>query len=151
MDTAASPSDHRLMARNTCIALIAATLLASCVTSRVLYWPLIYQSSDDPSKAQLLMSFTNPEKKEVCLSDSNWPNSSGNLNQMGDTVWLEVDGRRFPIADVNTGYCTENCSIRVQPGQTVKASLPYENFGLPSNLFKRPKKLHFDAFAFSCA
>ena len=139
------------MVRKTCLVLVVTTIaLASCVTSRVLYWPLDYQSFDDLKGAKFMMSFRNVQKNDVCLSDSNWPNSSGNLNQMSDAVWLEVDGRRFPIADINTGYCTENCAVRVHPGQTVNASLPYENFGLPSNLFKRPKKLHFDAFAFSC-
>jgi len=127
-------------------------VLASCVSSaeRV---PLTYQMTDHPDENRIELRYHNDTKHTMCLTASFWPNAEGKVYQMGSRVGLIVDGRRFPISQVNKGPCVVveyNCVARVAPGESITGSIPYKEFNLPESLRYKPKALNFAPTAPAC-
>jgi dienelactone hydrolase len=87
----------------------------------------------------------------MCLGPEHWPNRAGKLNQASDVVFLAVGDQKFPIQEVNTGYCWgDECALRVAPGEDVAAFISYADFNLPERLWREPKTLEFRPQAFPC-
>jgi hypothetical protein len=102
-----------------------------------------YDYFDRPEKQRVEIRFRNPFPYEVCLDDDIWPNETGALNQAADWVFLVVDGKKFSIRNINTGYCPNGCSTRVPAGEEIVSFIPYTDFDLPEDLYEKPKKLIF--------
>ncbi|MBP6014641.1 MAG: hypothetical protein KBA31_20605 [Alphaproteobacteria bacterium] len=99
---------------------------------------------DDPAGKRVTLAYTNTLDREVCMSVGDWPNKFGKVNQMSETMYLVVKQQRFPIRDFNTGYCVGvECQIRVSPKATIRANIPYEEFGLPEELRYERKSLTY--------
>jgi hypothetical protein len=106
-------------------------------------------SYDDPSSESIRVSYKNETGRTVCLTPENWPNSFGKINQASNTVWLVVDGIRFELKNFNTGYCAA-CAKRVANEQVINSNIPYFEFGLPNELYRKKKVIYFQSYAFYC-
>ena len=131
------------------LALLVVLLVTACATTLAQPWRIAYSYEDDPSNQRLVLKYENRTSRDVCLTPENWPNQAGMLNQAGDTAYIAIDGARFAISDVNTGYCP-GCHFRVRKGKSVIATMPYSHFGIPNRLARRPKTFHFEAFGQEC-
>lgn len=129
---------------------ISLSFLVGCAT-RVVSVPIHFRLVDHPDESRIELFYRNNSKSTVCISADYWPNQAGKLNQMSDRVFLVVSGERFPIEDFNTGYCIgETCARRVEPGEQISGSIPYNDFGLPERLRNEPKTLEFSPIGFMC-
>jgi hypothetical protein len=108
-----------------------------------------YGFSDVPARGGIQLTYRNATRRTVCLPPDQWPNSAGKINQTR-TVHLFIDGRRYPVAFFNTGYCLGGCPTYVKPGQTVTAFIPYRDFNLPSDLAAKAKRLEFSPVGYTC-
>ena len=129
------------------VALGLATL-GCATTSRLL--PLGYTYSDKPEQQRIELRYRNTTLRGLCLLPEHWPNRGGKIDQDGDTAFLIVEGRRFPLQPFNTGYCPRGCETYVAPGQEIGGFLSYRDFGLPAELEGAQKTLEFTARGFYC-
>lgn len=125
-------------------------VIAGCATT---YEPaqIAYQYNDNPELKRVDLFFRNETDTAICLTADDWPNASGELDSMGGRVFLNVDGKRFPIVNHNTGYCPSGCERRVAPGEEVSGFLLYQDFNLPAKLAYKPKVLDFTPNALTCS
>ena len=87
----------------------------------------------EPSRSAFLLSLANPSNYDRCITSEGWPTRGGQLHFASKRVYVEDDGRRFPIRDENTGYCPD-CQIRIPAKSSITATLPYVEFpGLPES------------------
>lgn len=124
-------------------------LVTGCVSN----WeplPTEYVFRDWPSEDRVEVQFTNTTNGKLCLDPEHWPNQAGKINQASEYVYLEIDGKQFPIVDFNTGYCFGGCPTVVLPGETASASIAYRDFRLPGSLRHEPKRLEFPVVAYTC-
>ena len=131
------------------IMIFAVFALAGCATSIehvALDWSLV----DVPEERRFELLYRNETGKTLCLSEDDWPNAVGKLNQMGDVVSLVVGSERFPIEDFNTGICPGGCERRIASGEEITGSIPYADFKLPERLWREPKRLEFRPQAYVC-
>lgn len=134
-----------------CTITITSCFLVGCAASKTVSVPIRYQLVDHPSEGRIELIYRNESTNLMCISADYWPNTAGKLNQMRDRVFLVVDGQRFSIEDFNTGYCIGNtCAKRVDPGEQISSSIPYEDFELPDRLWNEPKTLEFSPQAYVC-
>jgi hypothetical protein len=134
--------------RNLLIAGIVFTLIG-CATNPIEHVALSWRLVDHPEKSRIELFYRNDTGKTLCLSDDDWPNAEGKLNQMDDVVFLVVGSERFPIAYYEQ-YCPTGCSRRVIPGEEISAFIPYADFQLPERLRYEPKTLEFHPQAYVC-
>ena len=132
-----------------CFCLAIALLLSGCAGARGLN-PIEYRFLDVPEERRIEVVFHNYLGYTVCLSPDTWPNQAGKIDQASEYVFLMIDGRRFPIEDFNTGYCP-GCWLQVSPGETVTASIPYSDFGVPKDLENLEKDLVLSPVACRCS
>lgn len=89
--------------------------------------------SVEPSESAFHLSLTNPSNHARCITSQSWPTRIGQMDFASERVYVEDDGRRFPIRDENTGYCP-GCAVRIAARSSITASLPYSEFpGLPES------------------
>jgi hypothetical protein len=86
----------------------------------------------------------------MCISPSFWPNAAGKIHQNGDEVFLRAGASRYALKAFNTGYCVGDCSLRVQPGDTLTGWLAYDEFELPLSAQAEGKTLEFQPKAYAC-
>lgn len=130
--------------------LVAFTLLVVGCASSWKPVPSEYLFKDWPSENRVEVLFTNETDEQLCLLPEHWPNQAGKINQAGESVFLVVAGKRFPIEDFNTGYCPGGCALVVRPGETVSSAIAYDDFGLPAELRQAPKQLELPVVAYAC-
>jgi hypothetical protein len=124
-------------------------VIMSCASTSALI-PIKFEYQDDPGGKRVKVTYLNSSRYAMCLLPENWPNTAGKINQASDIVFLVVGKERFPIENVNTGYCPKGCATRVAPGTQVSASIAYADFGLPDRLINAQKSLEFSPVAFKC-
>lgn len=124
-------------------------LAAGCATAAA---PALfeYESRDDPSRGGVLLLFHNESHGTMCLSPSEWPNLGGKIHYGSKRVFLIVDGKRFPIRDFNTGSCIGGCRTYAARGTTLQGFIPYSEFGLPQELWSKPKSFEFSPRPYQC-
>lgn len=124
--------------------------LASAIT----YVPVTWKLIDKPNEAKIEIDFFNDTPHTLCIDSSDWPTRTGTLSSMSESMALLVGEERFPIRDFDTGYCYAksytDCSVRVSPGKTITAFIPYKEFNLPQRLWFEPKKLVYPVKATVC-
>jgi hypothetical protein len=133
------------------LALVVGSLwLSSCATQvNSLRLPVVF--TDHPSERRVEVAFQNNSAVPICLAAEDWPSNSGDLHESSDVVYLLVQGKKFPIRNMNRGYCKgDPCTIRIQPGERIAGSMPYENFDLPESAASAQKELVFAPPAFGC-
>ncbi|HWW11691.1 MAG TPA: hypothetical protein VN018_04175 [Brevundimonas sp.] len=81
----------------------------------------------EPTGSAFQLSLANPSSYDRCIVQENWPTRGGQLHFASEQVFVEDDGRRFPIRDENTGYCLY-CELRIPAGSSITATLPYAEF-----------------------
>lgn len=97
------------------------------------------------------VEYHNGTTRTICLANEDWPNPTGDLHEAGDVVAVSVGGERFPIEDVNRGYCSDSsCTIRISPDARISASIPYAKFRLPAHLVSEAKSLSYAPPAYFC-
>lgn len=109
-----------------------------------------YVVKDKPSEYRVDVFLTNDTKSRPCLLPEHWPNQAGKVNHSSDSIYLLVDGKRFPMENFNTGYCPGGCALVVRPGETVSSSVAYKDFQLPADLWSAPKKFVLPVVAYRC-
>jgi hypothetical protein len=119
---------------------------ATVIEHVALDWRLV----DHPEENRIELLYLNDTGKTLCLSEDDWPNEGGKLDQMGGVVFLVVGSERFSIENFNTGYCPGGCERRVAPGEEISGSIPYKDFDLPERLRYQPKSLEFSPEAYVC-
>lgn len=124
-------------------------VLSACASSPAAPFPLPYSWADEVESRTFQLTYTNRTDRTVCLAPDNWPNEAGKVDQASSILWVTIVGKKYHIEDFNTGYCPD-CAVRVRPGQQVAASLRYDDFSIPEELYQARKTLHFDAVGFTC-
>ena len=81
----------------------------------------------EPVGSAFRISLSNPSSYDRCILSDLWPTRAGQLHFASERVYVEDDGRRFPVRDENTGYCP-GCQVRIQAKSAVTATLPYAEF-----------------------
>lgn len=122
--------------------------LSSCASVDI--YESVFTSADNPERGGIELEYRNSSDLRLCLTADYWPNSAGKINMGSDVMFLVVGAERYPVKDFNTGYCPESCATKVDPGETLKAFIRYEEFGLPIDLQGREKKLEFVPKVFAC-
>ena len=133
------------------VCLMVALLSSACATTTPQLFPVEYVVVDNPEARRIEIAYSNDKDRPVCLPQGGWPTSSGAMDQASGYLELLVGGQRYPISEVNTGYCFEDCDLKVLPGETVRSSIPYEQFGLPVNRHLEEKQLVFQPVAYTCS
>lgn len=111
-----------------------------------------YSFSDLQDEQRVEVTYTNNNGFSVCLSVEDWPNHAGKLGFASDVVFLVVDGKKFPVEEFNTGYCTPRsaCIITVKPGNQISGSISYHDFDLTEQSWDQPKSLIFKPLGYKC-
>lgn len=111
-----------------------------------------FEFRDIPTEQRIELSFTNNLDRAVCMSEEDWPNAAGKMGFASDSVFLIVEGVRFPIVEFNTGVCVprSRCYLRVKPQEQLSGSIPYIDFLLPEEYWEGPKELDFSPLAYEC-
>ena len=130
------------------ILVLVAAMGLGCATSTEIF-PIVYEFVDLPEQRRIELSYRNDRGVAVCLTPEFWPNHAGKIDQASDIIFLVVGDHRFPIEEFNTGYCP-GCAVRVEPGETVRATIVYESFGVPDALANKEKRLIFTPKASRC-
>lgn len=129
--------------------LLLALVTMGCVATSTLS-RIPYEYVDHPASRRIELRYRNLKRFPVCLLPEFWPNEGGAIDQARGRVFLIVDGKRFSIKDINTGYCP-GCAIRVESGQEVVSYIPYRFFDLPEELYDRRKELVFSPQGDRCS
>lgn len=108
-----------------------------------------FQYVDMPEQECVELTYTNNLPYAICLTPSQWPTEKGQIHFGGDYLFLIVGEKRYPIVDVNLGYCP-NCYITVNPGESIVAKIWYRDFNLPDQAHSQTKELEFYPRAFRC-
>lgn len=127
---------------------LSAAILGCATTSYSSF--IEYRMIDQPDEQRLELRYKNDSERAMCLGPEQWPNATGKLNQMGDAVFLVVGNERFPVSDFNTGYCPDDCSQSVAPGEEIVSQISYVDFKLPDRLRFERKTLEFHPQAYPC-
>jgi hypothetical protein len=112
-------------------------------------FPIQYKYADIPGEGRIELSYYNNLGQGVCLYPNQWPVKSGKMGTASDGIILIIGQQRFPVDRVNTGYCP-GCSTYVAPGETLRASIPYDVFHLPAEMVNEEKQLEFTSMAYRC-
>ena len=96
---------------------------------------------DNVASKKFDIELQNATSQAWCIDDGSWPTSGGFLDAHGSDVWVEVNGRKYPIKERNLGFCPSSCDFRLRPGETVRGSIPYTEFSLPESVEMSEKKL----------
>ena len=131
-----------------CFAFVS-SLLLGCSTPFTLV-NLDLQIIDHPSEQRVEVVYLNGAAKAICISDGDWPNEGGRLDQMGGVAFLVVGTEKFSIRDFNMGYTPSKEIFRVSPGETLSGSIPYSEFDLPEHLQSDPKSLDYPLSGWTC-
>lgn len=127
-----------------------AFLLSACVTvSSNAPFSLSYLTEDKPQDGKIYISYFNQTKHDICLDPIHWPNIQGELDNGKDRVFINVSGKRYAMADFNTGYCP-GCQITAKTGSTLSGFFKYSDFGLPVEDYFKEKVLTFSPIATYC-
>jgi hypothetical protein len=132
---------------------VAPYALAGCaVSTSVVTLKLPVAIVDHPAERRIDVQYENETGQMLCLAAEDWPNSSGDLHEAGEKVFLLVREERFAIREFNAGYCfgDSSCTLRIAPGDRLSAAIPYENFGLPEAQVNAPKTLEYSPTAHVC-
>jgi hypothetical protein len=97
---------------------------------------------DAPEEGRLYVTIRNDLRHAICLYPTNWPNRAGIIEQATDRIWIEVEGRRFPMMDLDAGYCPD-CRTKLRSKQSATAFVSYTDFNLPEAFNSHRKSLHF--------
>jgi len=126
--------------------------LVGCTTTGGSIIPIKYQFTDLPAEQRIELRWRNDTSETLCLLPEAWPDSAGIVYGAHESVFLVIDGQRFPMVESMLWECTSafGCSVHVAPGEKVTATIPYKNFNLPKELMDHPKTLEFSTFAEAC-
>jgi hypothetical protein len=104
---------------------------------------------DAPEEGRIYLTVHNDFGTPICLYPTAWPDARGAIDTAATRASIEVDGTRFPMADLDAGYCP-GCRTAVQTNRTATAFVNYADFNLPRELQSRPKRLVFQPIAQRC-
>lgn len=110
----------------------------------------IVRVSDNQALKKFDVELENTSGKTWCIEEGSWPNSVGFLDSHSRDVWVEANGRIFPIMERNLGFCPSSCNFRMAPGEVVRGSIPYTEFSLPPSVEALDKKLIMSLWSDSC-
>ncbi|MGF6711774.1 hypothetical protein QFZ41_002738 [Luteibacter sp. W1I16] len=106
--------------------------------------------SDNQALKRFDVELENTSAEAWCIEEGSWPNSVGYLDSHGRDVWVEANGRNFPITERNLGFCTSLCDFRMAPGEVIRGNIPYAEFSLPASVEALEKKLVMSIWSKSC-
>lgn len=128
------------------------TILSSCASIGDLF-PVPFEWEDNYYIDEFHIIFRNNTRDSICLLPEHWPNQAGVINQASGIVFVVINEERYPMRQINTGYCTgsvSDCGFQVLPGESISANIPYSMFDIPRNLYSSDKKLEYQPLAFRC-
>lgn len=110
-----------------------------------------FSLADIPQKPRVLIkdvlsNSLEPDNPDIDKSIALVPNSK----EWHIVTAIKVDNVRYPIVDLNPGYCASNCETIVLPGQEILGYIPYSDFNLPSTEFLKDKRLEYEIYGFAC-
>ncbi len=129
------------------ITLIMIVLLSGCAINKMVGVHIEYEFIDNPSEKRVELHYVNNHERTICLDI--WPNSSGAISFASEYVILIIDGTRYPIKSMNTGYCA-GCVNKVAPGEEAFGYIPYRLFNIPESLVDADKELELDVNGYFC-
>lgn len=135
------------------IVVIFASLLSACSSVKSIRELDLSHSViviDQADKRRIEVQLRNETSDAWCIDSGAWPNVGGSLSFSSQYVWIETGGRIFRIKDENTGYCADQCSIRILPGGGLTGHLPYSEFALPESVVNDQKQLVLPLIASIC-
>lgn len=120
-----------------------------CATASQVF-PLTYTYNDQPEHRRVEVRYRNTSPQGLCVLPEHWPNQGGKIDQDGDSVFLVVDKRRFPLRPFNTGYCPGGCTTYVPTRHEIVGYISYRDFDLPADMEAADKRLELPAHGFPC-
>lgn len=126
-----------------------AFLVAACATTSTAVLKPSVSIRDAPEEARLYLTIRNDLHFPICLYSTNWPDGAGVIEQAASRAWIEVEGQRFAMNDLDGGYCP-GCRMKLDPRQSATAFVRYADFNLPEALGSHRKSLHFQPEAQPC-
>ena len=110
---------------------------------------------DQPGDRRFALTLTSLDDRSLCILIYDWPSDGGEIHFGSSRVVLQSRGRRFPIKDVNFGYCLDAngriCRIEIAPHKQLKGFIGYLQFGHSETIAQLPaRKLHFQVTPFVC-
>jgi hypothetical protein len=133
------------------VKLLVAAIVAitsAYAAAAIRYVSINYTVIDEPAAQQLRVVYRNNETRTICLGPENWPSRDGWFHSPTDDSYVEVDGNRYHLRGGDENC--PGCAMKVRPGLTIEARLPYASFGLPEALYSWPKTLHFRSVGYIC-
>ena len=131
------------------ISFIMIFLLSGCAVNKTARFRIEYEFIDNPAERRVELHYVNNYERTVCLSLDTWPNSSGAIGFASEHVILRINGTRYHMKEMNTGYCP-GCVIKVAPGEKVIGTIPYELFMIPESLVFADKELELIVNGYFC-
>ena len=108
---------------------------------------------DNPTKRRYDVTLASAVGTPLCLSKESWPAEDGTF-PMGyeGAVLTTTTGPLHPKAAMTT-YCPGGCGeVRLEPGQTLRASVAYAAFGDAEVIAVDPvRSLSFPVYPYYCA
>lgn len=87
----------------------------------------------------------------ICMTHATWPTSKGELDGAHLTVFVVVNGVRFPYKNYELNYCPfRECAVQVKKGEKIEAAISYDHFDLPQKFYGEHKELIFYPSPFWC-
>lgn len=126
-------------------------VLASCTKPIEVIPNIAVDATDDRKARQFVLAIRNDSDRALCVPEIEWPNAKGNFESNGTDAFVRIGDQRFYAPANNMGVClAKNCSLKIPPGQRLKAKLSYEKFGIPAELNDAEKTVEFAIYGGYC-
>ncbi len=150
--------------KSLCQLVVLILILATSCTKRAGLYPEVVYDAIDPSEGPIQVkyefvdfplerrveiSFCNKLKEPVCVDNYNWPGNSGWLLEGSSGMALVIGERRYSLEQVKGDY-SPGYAEYAAPGETIRASIPYDAFDLPESSYKEKKQIEFTPMGYRC-
>lgn len=104
------------------------------------------------TESRFAVELISHSSRDLCMGIDDWPNALGQISGGPERAKVFADGRAFPAADTNFGYCVgKTCTLRIKPRQTLRGVIGYKEFGEPREIAAlNGKRLEYHVRPFIC-
>lgn len=142
--------------KHSLIVLTLSAALAACTSSAPIRWapPTDFDLAvaDNPALRRFDLTLTSKAADPLCLSREAWP-AEGAVPAGFDGATLTTSSGKRELLPTGSAYCPGGCGeVRVEPGQTVRGTLPYSAFGDATAIAEDTvRSLAFEVHPFVCS
>lgn len=134
---------------------VALLLCGGCVTSTQNQPEVDFSVEDLREMRALQLTLRNLLAEDICISRANWPNADGLIRSEGVVVSIVVGDFRYAQITTSPYECFDFdreglCELRIPPGGKLTATIPYDNFRLPTAFWGSAKVLDYEPSYYPC-